>query len=141
MWSVSFSLLGGQYVIGDVYGIELTNTWTDFSCYTSSGCDGTVDNIKLKSHLLTIINEEQINEITLSIVNANFTTNSTYYDKVETSTTSAAFVAWELVLLLSGTYVFNLLYLMGVAPIFISFFVILYLAILSRAILGYIRGI
>lgn len=135
MWAVSFSLLGGQYIIGDVYGITLQNTWTDFDG------DGAADNIAIKSHLLTIIDEDTINTTTQNIVTANFTTNSTYYDKVETFTTGAAFVAWELVTLLSGTYIFNLLYLMGLPEIFIAFFVILYLALLARAIIGYVRGI
>lgn len=134
MWAVSFSVLGGQYVIGDVYGIELKNTWSDFNE------DGSPDNIVLKSHLLTIIDEDQINTTTQNIVTANFTTNSTYYDKVETFTTGAAFVAWEVITLLSGTYIFNLLYLMGLPPIFIAFFVIMYLALLGRAIILYVRG-
>jgi hypothetical protein len=138
MWSVSFSVLGGQYIIGDVINVDLQNTWTDFN---GDGVIDTSDHVKLKSHLLTIIDEDTINETTQNIVTANFTTNSTYYDKVETFTTGAAFVAWELVTLLSGTYIFNLLYLMGLPVMFIAFFVILYLALLARAIIGYVRGI
>lgn len=135
MWAISFSLLGGQYIVGDVYGITLVNSWTDFND------DGTPDNVPIKSHLLTIIDEDTINETTENIISANFTTNSTYYDKVETFTTGAAFVAWELVTLLSGTYVFNLLYIMGLPVMFIAFFVILYVALLGRAIILLIRGI
>jgi hypothetical protein len=135
MWSVSFSVFGGQYVIADVIGITLINSWTDFDG------DGIVDNIELKPYLLSIIDEETINETTENIVTGNFTGNSTYYDPVETFTTAAAFVAWELVTLLSGTYIFNLMFLMGVPPLFIAFFVILFLALLSRAIIGYVRGI
>jgi len=138
MWSISFSILGGQYIVGDVIGVELQNTWTDFN---GDGVVDTSDHVILKSHLLTIIDEDTINTTTSNIVSANFTTNSTYYDKVETFTTGAAFVAWELVTLLSGTYIFNLLYLMGVPLMFIAFFVILYLALLARAIIGYVRGI
>ena len=125
LWCISFSLLGAQYVIGDVFGITLTN---------SSG-------VPIKAHILTLIDEDTLNETTENIVNANFTTNSTYYDRVETFTTAAAFVAWELVLLLSGTYIFNLLFLLEVPLIFTAFFVILYLALLARAIIGYVRGI
>jgi len=125
MWSVSFSVLGGQFVVGDVIGIELTN----------------FDGVPIKSHILTIIDEDTINITTENIVTANFTTNSTFYDKVETFTTGAAFVAWELVTLLSGTYIFNFLFLMGIPLIFVTFLVILYLALLARAIIGYVRGI
>lgn len=138
MWCISFSLLGGQYVIGDVLGITMTNTWTDFN---EDGVIDELDHTPIKSHLLTIIDEDIINQQSVNIVNANFTTNSTFYDKVETFTTSAAFVAWELITLLSGTYIFNLMYVMGIPLIFVSFFVILYLAVLARAIIGYVRGI
>ena len=125
MWCISFSVLGGQYVIGDVFGVTITN----------------LDGVPVKAHILTLVDEDVINTTTENIVTANFTTNSTYYDQVETFTTAAAFVAWELVLLLSGTYIFNFLFLMGVPLIFVSFFVILYLALLARAIIGYVRGI
>ena len=135
MWSISFSILGGQYIIADVYEIEIMNTWTDFDG------DGDADVTPLKSHLLSIINEETINETTQNIVTADFRNNSTYYDRVETFTTGAAFVAWELVTLLSGTYIFNLLYLLGIPLMFIAFFVILYLALLARAIIGYINRV
>ena len=109
--------------------------WTDFDG------DGSPDNISLEPNILTIIDEDTINTTTENIVTANFTTNSTFYDEVETFTTAAAFVAWELVTLLSGTYIFNFLYLMGIPIIFVTFFVILYLALLARAIIGYVRGI
>ena len=80
MWSISFSILGGQYIIADVYEIEIMNTWTDFDG------DGDADVTPLKSHLLSIINEETINETTQNIVTADFRNNSTYYDRVETFT-------------------------------------------------------
>lgn len=134
MWSVSFSVLGGQYVVGDVFGITLTNDWTDFDG------DGSPDNIPLKSHLLTLIDIDTINETTENIVTGNFQQNTTYYDKVETFTTGAAFVAWELITLMSGTYIFNFMYLMGIPLIFIGFFVLIYLALLGRAIILYVRG-
>lgn len=137
MWSISFSILGGQYIIGDVIGVELQNTWTDFN---GDGIVDETDHIVLKSHLLTIIDEDTINTTTQNIVSANFEGNTTYFDKVETFTTGAAFVAWEVITLLSGTYIFNLLYLMGLPLMFIAFFVIMYLVLLGRAIILYVRG-
>lgn len=125
MWCVSFSVLGGQYVIGDVFGIELTN----------------FDGVPVKSHLLTLIDIDEINTVSENIITANFTDNSTAYDKIETFTTAAAFVAWEVITLLSGTYIFNFMFLMGIPIIFVSFFVIIYVMFLARAIIGYIRGI
>jgi|APSaa5957512535_1039671.scaffolds.fasta_scaffold01088_12 hypothetical protein len=137
MWCVSFSVLGGQYVIGDVLGVTLENTWTDFD---GDGDVDDADHIPIKSHLLTIIDIDTINTTSENIVSANFTNNSTYYDKVETFTTGAAFVAWEVITLLSGTYIFNLMYIMGIPIIFVAFFVILYLVLLGRAIILYVRG-
>ena len=125
MYSASFSLLGVQYVIGDVIGVELTS----------------IEGVPIKSHILGLINEDQLNTVTANIVSGNFTENTTYYDRVETFTTGAAFVAWELVTLLSGTYIFNFMWLMGVPEIFVGGFVILYLMLLARAIIGLVRGI
>jgi hypothetical protein len=65
----------------------------------------------------------------------------TFYNKVETFTTAAAAVAWNLILILSGTYIFNFMYLMGVPDVFVAIFVSLYVLLLARAIIGYIRGI
>ena len=47
---------------------------------------------------------------------------------------------WELAQLLSGTYIFGFLYLLGVPVIFVTILVIIYLALLARAIVGYLRG-
>ena len=74
-------------------------------------------------------------------MSANFQGNSTYFDKVETFTTGAAFVAWELVTLMTGTYIFYIMFLFGVPEIFVLVFVTLYVLLLARAILGYVRGI
>jgi len=125
MWAVSFSVLGGQYVVGDVIGIELTNFNGD----------------PVKSNLLTIIDVNQINTQTELIITANFTGNTTFYDRVETFTTGAAFAAWELITLLSGTYIFNFMYLMGIPIMFVTFFVIIYFVLLARAVMGYVRGV
>ena len=137
MWCVSFSLLGGQYVLGDVFGITMTNTWTDFN---ADGVITVADHTSLRPHLLTIIDIDTINTTAENVITANFTTNSTYYDKVETGTTALFFVTWELVTLLSGTYIFNLLYVMGIPLIFVAIFVILYVVFLARAIIGYLRN-
>lgn len=125
MYAASYSVLAAQYVIGDVIGVELTS----------------YEGVPIRSHVITFIDESALNAQIDTIVTANFTGNSTYYDKVETSTTSAAFVAWELVQLLTGTYIFNFMWLMGIPLYFVAIFVILYLFLLARAIIGYVRGI
>ena len=125
MWCVSFSVFGMQYVLGDVLGIEITNFRGE----------------PVRPTLLKIIDQDEVNKITVDIVTGDYRDNQTAYDKVENYGVAAAFVAWELVQLLSGTYIFGFMYVMGIPLIFITFIVILYFALLARAIVGYIRGV
>ena len=125
MYAVGFSMLGIQYTLADTFGITMTN----------------MEGTPIKSALHGFIKDDNINERTQNIVSANFQGNSTYFDKVETFTTGAAFVAWELVTLMTGTYIFYIMFLFGVPEIFVLVFVTLYVLLLARAILGYVRGI
>ena len=125
MYAAGFSLLGVQYTMAVTIGLEMTN----------------LDGVPIKSALHGFINDDEINTRTQNIVSADFQGNSTYYDKVETFTTGAAFVAWELVSLMTGTYIFYIMFLFGVPEIFVLVFVTLYVLLLARAILGYVRGI
>jgi len=125
MYAAGFSLLGVQYTMADTIGLEMTN----------------LDGTPIKSALHGFINDDEINTRTQNIVSADFQGNSTYYDKVETFTTGAAFVAWELVSLMTGTYIFYIMYLFGVPSMFVAVFITLYALLLARAILGYVRGI
>ena len=125
MYAVGFSMLGIQYTLADTFGITMTN----------------MEGTPIKSALHGFIKDDNINERTQNIVSADFQGNSTYYDRVETFTTGAAFVAWELVTLMTGTYIFYIMFLFGVPEIFVLVFVTLYVLLLARAILGYFRGI
>lgn len=125
MYAVGFSMLGIQYTLADTFGITMTN----------------MEGTPIKSALHGFIKDDNINERTQNIVSADFQGNSTYYDRVETFTTGAAFVAWELVTLMTGTYIFYIMFLFGVPEIFVLVFVTLYVLLLARAILGYVRGI
>ena len=125
MYAVGFSMLGVQYTLADTFGITMTN----------------MEGTPIKSALHGFIKDDGINERTQNIVSANYQGNSTYFDKVETFTTGAAFVAWELVTLMTGTYIFYIMFLFGVPEIFVLVFVTLYVLLLARAILGYVRGI
>jgi len=125
MYAVGFSIVGVQYTLADVFGITLTN----------------VEGVPIDSALRGFIKQDIINQQTENIVTANFTTNSTFFDRVETFTTGAAYVAWELITLMTGTYIFYIMLAFGVDEIFVGIFVILYVLLLARAILGYVRGI
>ena len=118
MYAVSFSLLGGQYVM-DSFGIEMTNA------------QGTA----LKSELLAIVGEDELNTSTSTLTNLNGTSIET--DPIG----SAAGLVVDVLQLLTGTYIFNILFLFGVPPIFIYGLTTLYAIMLMRAIIGYLRGI
>ena len=136
MYAVSFSMLGIEYELY-TYGIQLVT----FVPTTSSSGVVTPAGTPVKSVIVGLLNMGEFNARAQNIVTANYSGNTTYYDKIETFTTGAAVVAWELVTLLSGTYIFNLLALFGVPYYFVVGFVALYLFLLARAILGYVRGI
>ncbi len=123
MYISSFALLGIQWELADTYGITITN----------------FDGVEVKSAIHEYVKQEQLNEYTDSIITADYQTNSTAYDKIETSVTAGVFVVWELIGLMTGTHVFSLLILLGVPSIFVSIFVIAYILLLARAIIGYLR--
>lgn len=131
MYAMSFGIYGAQYMLADPYGITLTTIPTP----------DTPNGVPVKLHLKAFIDEATFNQRTANISEGNFTTNSTFYDRVETFTTSAAFVGWELVQLITGTYVFQILVLFGVPDVFVTMIIALYTLLLARAIIGYVRGI
>lgn len=122
-YGTGFGLLGAQYVLGDVYGI----TMTSFSGQP------------IKSALLSgknpILNINQTAAYEYNITQNNRTT-------IQTNPVSAAGgIAWELILLLTGTYIFNIMILFGVPYVVVYGMLIIYAALLGRAILAYIRGV
>ena len=125
MYAASISIIGVQITIANVYDIELTN----------------LNGVSISSSIVGFLQQGTFNQKAVNIVQANFTGNTTYYDRVETFLTGTAFVAWELVQLLSGTYIFNFLYLMGMPLVFVTGFLMLYLLLLARAVIGYVRGV
>ena len=136
MYAVSFSMLGVEYELS-TYGITLVTmvpTTSATGVVTPAGTP-------INSAIVGFLNMNEFNHRASNIVTANYSANTTYYSRIETFTTGAAVVAWELVTLLSGTYIFNLLALLGVPYYFVIGFVSLYLFLLARAILGYVRGI
>ena len=119
MYALSFGLLSMQFMVGDVLGMDIT------------AGDGT----SIRPQLLTDTNVVQLNNSTATIVGqseATVTSNPIL---------AAATIAWELFMLLTGTYIFSLLSLFGVPSIFIAGMVILYVLMLSRTIIAYLRGV
>lgn len=126
MYGASISFLTVEYAVTDVFHITVTN-------YNGDELSGGL--------VTTWMDLTTYNSVTGDIVNGTFTGNTTFYNKVETFTTAAAAVAWNLVTLLSGLYIFNLIIFFGVPLPLVTGLAILYILLLARSIIGYIRGI
>jgi len=118
-YSFSFGLLGAQFM-ADSYGITLTAP------------DGTV----IKNALLEYINEDQINTFSSNVTASNNGTSWGLEPIIQ-----AGNIATFLFYLLTGTLIFNFLYLFGVPAIFIIPIVVIYFILLARAIIALIRGV
>lgn len=125
-YAIGISLVGIEYSLGQVYHVEMVSP---------------INGEPINSAIVGYMQEGELNTRTQNIVSANFTGNSTFYDKVETFTTGAAYVAWELVALMTGTYIFYIMLLFGIPAWFVTGLITLYILLLARAIIGYVRGI
>lgn len=126
MYALGLMMVGLESTLLQVYHVEM------ISPLTGEPVKGAVEGYLQMS---------EFNARSANIASADFTTNSTFYDRVETFTTGAAFIAWELVTLMSGTYIFHIMILFGIPQWFVTAFIILYILLLARAIIGYVRGI
>ena len=105
--------------MADSYGITLKTT------------DGT----PLKGNLLDIIKIETVNT---RIQNTTGTPENTF---ILDPVFAGAQIAWNFFLLLTGTYIFNLLYLFGIPTIFIVAISVPYMFLLINTIIAKIRGV
>jgi|APSaa5957512535_1039671.scaffolds.fasta_scaffold111497_2 hypothetical protein len=119
LYASSFGLLGAQYVLADTFGIALVN----------------FEGVEIQSNLLDIINEDSLNSVTGNLNTLNQTTIET--DPI----TAAGELLWDVLTILTGTYVFNLLSLLGVPDIIIAGMVIIYAIMLFRTLIALLRGI
>ncbi len=120
-------MVGMEYSVNQVYHVEMVSRLTGEQMPSSA--------------IVGYLQNDDFNTSTTEITSANYTGNSTFYSKVETFTTGAAYVAWELIGLMTGTYIFNMMLLIGIPAWFVTAFIALYILLLARAIIGYVRGI
>ena len=122
MYAVSFSLLAAQ-IHADSYGLTLRAP------------DGT----PIKPFLLDTVRVPTINTITSNVTQSNET--AFILDPV----IAGATIAWQLFQLLTGTYIFNLIYLFaGASPLIISIIAgitILYVFLAINTLIAKIRGV
>lgn len=124
MYCISSFALGGQ-LVADIFGLTLTN----------------INGEELKAPLTTAINQNVINSISI------FFTNSTHFTitDVAGAFVAAAEVLTQLLLILTGTYIFFIIwFLMGgdvIATFVVSAITIPYILLLGNMILVKIRGV
>ena len=129
VYAISFSLLCVQYIVADVFHF----TMTDFN------------GNPIKNVLITGVGQQSNGQSTLNNIYNNSTCTTTLcQQKAESATTYllvADTYAWNIFMLISGLYVFQFLYQLGVPIIFMMGFIALYLFFLVRSMMGWIRGI
>lgn len=124
MYASSFAALGMQYTLADSFGINLVGP---------NGDD-------ISSEVVDLVRIDTINTRTQNATTSSVEASENWI--IYNPITAAAGLVWEIFLLLTGTYVFNLLfYVLGIPAIWISGFVILYFFLLMRTIVAYLRGI
>lgn len=128
MYAAGFAFLGTQYIIGDVFGVTMT---------TPSG-------VEVKSNLLQSLHMEKMEQFQNSLNATGTYCNVLTFSCVFSSANYivvAGNVGWDIFLLSTGLYVFNILYLFGVPLVFIFGFITIYIIFLARAVIGWIRGL
>lgn len=129
MYAVSTTVLAGQFLIGDVFGFTLVSP---------------VTNVPMKSTLLGITN---LNFFQSLEQNATQQQRPTIFSQVCPSCVTLANqvgfwgnVFWEVFLLLTGTYIFQVLVFFGVPGIIVIIILIPYYILLFRAVIGYVKN-
>ena len=127
MYAASISYLTVEYAFVDVFHLTITN----------------FDGQELNGGLVeTWLNINEFNQKSGLIITGSYTPiNATFYDRVETFTTAAAAVAWNLISLLTGMAILNLVLFLGVPPVFVAGIAVLYTLLLARTIIALVRGI
>ena|SRR3990172_8444096 len=124
LYICSFSLIGVQYGIGDVFHIDITN-------YNGDELKGPINNIT---------NMTTLNTVTSNIANGNYDLTD-----VATAFIAAGSVVVQLLILLTGTYIFQVVFFMAGASntvaIFLGGMTIIYVILLARSLIAYIRGV
>ena len=126
IYAISVSYITVQWAVVDVMHVTVQNYRGET---LSASLIGGFMNINL------------FNSQTQLIINGTFNQNTTDYNRVENSITAGAAVAWNLIILLSGTAIFTLLYFLGVPLPLVLGLAVIYIFLLARAIFGYLNRV
>ena len=127
MYVTSIGFLAVEYAFIDVFHITVTN----FDGQVLTGAF-----VQTQMHMSTL------NTVTADIINGTYVpTNGTFYDRVETVTTAAAAISWNLFTILTGLYIFNLVLFLGVPLVFVIGLAIAYSIMFGLTAVEIIRGV
>ena len=126
MYALTTSLLAMQYIVADAYDITLTN-------YKGES---------LAPPLLNLAKVSNFDTASANIIGTNFngTVDGRPFDKVVDFNQSMAYSVFQYISILSGTYVFYIMFFLGIPMIVVSGFMLLYSLLLIRTIVGVLRG-
>jgi len=124
VYAINFSILGAQFIFADVMHTHLTNF---------QGTPITTD-------IFNSLHQDTLNQIQINSTSQD----PSWQAQIQNSLTTfgaAAKIAWNLLLLITGFYIFSVMVELGVPVIFVFGFIGLYLFLLVRSIPGWIRSI
>ena len=140
MYIMSFSFVGIQYTIGDVLQHDIS-TFTDIYDPITHELLYPVGT-PLAQPFQGFTNLDTVNTISVSVTTGAYhPSDNSFFDKVLTSTITAAFIAWDGITLLTGVYIFNIMLLFGIPALYIMGFEAVYIFFLIRTAIALIRGV
>lgn len=122
----SFGMFGIQYTVGDLIGVDLVGVGSD---------DKMIDRLNSLTTNNTGSSFEDLSNSTNQIIDLNET------DVTTNPISEAARVAWLLFQVITGTYIFQILTFFGIPEIFVAGISMVYVIMLARTIIAYLRGI
>ena len=124
VYAVSFSMLGVQFVLSDVFHTPMTN----------------FQGVPVKNNLITSIHTSTLNQVQINSTCTTDACRATASNPI-TYLGYAANIAWNLILLATGFYIFAVMVDFGVPTIFVMGFIALYTFLLIRTVIAILRGI
>jgi hypothetical protein len=136
MMILTFTFLGLQYLVGDVFGKTMPIQCTDgdlvfWKCSDYYGKP-------LKTYLIGYLDMGKITTLLSASLDG---TDGGTINRIVGFALAAAYVAWNLIAILSGITIFQLLWFLGVPIIIVTGIALVYYIFLARAILGYVRAV
>jgi len=122
VYAISFGFLGMQFIVFDVFHSQMTNF------------QGT----PLKNNIIQDVGVATINNVSGAL---GHNSTQTIAQAAAQYAAAVANIAIDLIMLITGLYIFDIMLQLGIPTIFIVGFVSLYLFLLIRSIVGWVRGI